>query len=410
MTEKLRKTIDDLPLIDQHAHPGLAGFFEDFSPEKRVITAIDCYRTPEESCSGFPYLREAHYEAYEKIYGFSRQAIDDPAQKSDLMREYDRQKNNLKYLIDKTMDVAGVETIIASSFLHHDLKNNKRIKFIPTVDPFIFPFDNTYLSVRNPLASSYLAALEQILNIIKVKNRYAANGFTDYLEFVNKMLEQYIENGAVGFKFLLSYIRTSRCENIPEMEGTLLFEKARKGEWAAYRRLQDLLIWHIMRKSVEYNMPVQWYCALTDTNIDYFDCLNLAGMINDPEVSKAKLVLLNGNYPSFDHAQLLAMAGGLMPNHVYIDISGRMMLASHPKISASILRKWLEKPILWDKILYGSDACYGERDIYVAAKVGRDTVYFALQGMMKDDIIDEATAITIAQKILRDNARKLYHL
>lgn len=75
-------------------------------------------------------MREAHYEAYQKIYGFSREAINDPTQKDDLIREYDRQRNNLKHLIDKTMDAAGVEILIANAFFHSDLKNKPRIKFI----------------------------------------------------------------------------------------------------------------------------------------------------------------------------------------------------------------------------------------------------------------------------------------
>ena len=267
MTDNLREMIDSIQLIDQHAHPGFAGYFEDFPPEKRILIAIDPYRNPKDSSAGFPYLREAHYEAYQKIYGFSREAINDPTQKDDLIREYDRQRNNLKHLIDKTMDAAGVEILIVNAFLHSDLKNKPRIKFIPTVDPLLFPFDNTYLTSRSPLTTSYLAAFEHILNILKVKNKYSSQSFADYLEFVDRVLAQFVNNGAVGFKLFIAYVRNTYCEKVEEIEGSLLFERAKRGESAAYRRLQDLLVWYIIRKSLEYKLPIQWHFALSDNHI-----------------------------------------------------------------------------------------------------------------------------------------------
>lgn len=410
MTDKLRKTIDDIQLIDQHGHPGIAGYFESFPPEKRILLATDPYRSPEESSGGFPYLREVHYEAYQKIYGFSREDIDNPEKQNDLTREYDRHRHNLKHLVDKAMDAAGVEILIANSFLHDDLINKQNIKFIPSVDPFLFPFDNTYLTSRSPLNSSYIAAFEHMLDIIKVKYNFSLRNFTEYLEFIDAVLDEYVKNGVVGWKFLLACARNSYCEKVEEKEGYQLFERARKGESAAYTRLQDLLVWHIMRKSVEYKLPVQWHFSIIDPWVEYCDCLNISKMICDPIVSKARIVILHGGYPRYDHAELMALAGGLMPNNVYIDISGRIMFRNHPRILGATLRKWLEKPMLWDKIMYGSDVLWGERYIYVGSRVGRDAVYFALKSMLDDDIIDEETAITIARKILRENAINLYRL
>jgi predicted TIM-barrel fold metal-dependent hydrolase len=75
-----------------------------------------------------------------------------------------------------------------------------------------------------------------------------------------------------------------------------------------------------------------------------------------------------------------------------------------------LLRTWLEKPVLWDKILYGSDVIFGERYIYTCARNARDSVYYALAGMIEEDMIDEETAIMISGKILRENALRLYRL
>lgn len=409
MTDKLRKFIDDIQLIDQHGHPGFTGYFENFPPEKRIILATDPYRSPQESGS-FPYLHEVHYEAYKKIYGFSREDIDNPDKQNDLIREYDRLRHNPRYLVDKAMKASGVEILIANSFLHDDLKEKQNIKFIPSMDPLLFPFDNTYLTERSPLNSSYVAAFEHMLDIIKVRHNFSLRNFSEYLDFVDEVITEYVKSGVVGLKFLLACARNSYCEKVEEKEGFQLFERARRGESAAYTRFQDLLVWHIMRKSVEHNLPVQWHFSIIDPYVEYSDCLNIAEMIRDPQVGKAKIVILHGGYPRHDHAELMALAGGLIPNNVYIDISGRIIFNNHPRILAGILRKWLEKPMLWDKILYGSDVLWGERYIYVGSRVGRDAVYFALKGMLEDEIIDENTAIDIARKLLRENAKKLYRL
>jgi predicted TIM-barrel fold metal-dependent hydrolase len=410
MPDKLREAIYSLLIVDQHSHPGIAGFFENFPPEKRLIIAVDPYRTPEESSNGFSYLREAHYEAYEKIYGFSRGDIDDPNKKDDLVREYDRQRNNLRYLIDKAMEAAGVEMLIVNSFLHEDLKNKPKIKFIPLVDPLLFPFDNTYLTMRGTMTSSFLAVFDHMLKILKAKTRCSLYDFAGYLEFVDKVLDNFVKNGAVGFKFFTAYVRNTNFEKVEEKEGPMLFESARTGESSAYTKLQDLLVWHIMRKSVHYKLPVQWHFALLDSYIEHFDCLNLTKMIQDPVLSNAKIVILHGGYPRFDHAELLALAGGFIPNNVYLDFSGSITFMNHPRILAATLRKWLEKPVLWNKIMYGSGAIWGERYIYVASKVGRDAVYFALKSMLNDDIINENTAIGLAAKLLRNNAERLYNI
>jgi predicted TIM-barrel fold metal-dependent hydrolase len=105
---------------------------------------------------------------------------------------------------------------------------------------------------------------------------------------------------------------------------------------------------------------------------------------------------------------VLALGGLATPNNVYIDLSGRIMFANHPKIIAETLRTWLEKPALWNKLLYGSDIIWGERYLHTCARTGRDAIYLALASMIDDKIIDEPLAVTLARKILRENALGLY--
>lgn len=408
MYTKLRTEIDSIKIIDDHGHPGFATFFESIPEENRVGFAVDVYKSPEESNSSFPHLIDLHYEAYERLYGFSRKDINDPKKRDEIIKEYDNKRKDLASFIDIVMEEAGVETLIANYVIPDCLKGKENIKFIPVVDQLILPFDNTYLKNR-PLGKTFLGSYEYLLSFLKDKYNYKEEGFHNYLSFIEEVLKGYLEDGCCGFKICIAYARSTYFEKVEIEEGEELYNKAIEGDIKAYERLQDLLAWFIMRKAVEYDVPVQFHFAITDNYIRYFNPMNIANMVEDEELKNAKIVILHGGYPNYVDAENLAL-GGLSPNNVYIDLSGRIMFANHPKIIGKTLRNWLEKPVLWDKLIYGSDTLWGERYIYIAAKNGRDGVYYALESMIEDDIIDEDTAISIARKILRENAIKLYKL
>ena len=189
-----------------------------------------------------------------------------------------------------------------------------------------------------------------------------------------------------------------------------LYDTAKKGDIVAYHQIQDYLVWYVMRKIVAYDVPVQFHLAVVDPFVDDFDPLNLAVFLQDKELAESKIVVLHGGYPRYENAEALALARAFPPNNVYLDVSGRITLFGHPRILARTLSVWLEKPVLWNKIVYGSDVIWGERHIYTCARVIRDSVFYALSDMIDKLIIDEDTAITIARNILRENAKKLYKL
>jgi predicted TIM-barrel fold metal-dependent hydrolase len=408
MYKKLRQTIDDLKLIDDHGHPGFALYYEGIPKENRVAFAVDTFKTPKETSSGFPYLEQLHYEAYEKFYGFTKEDIDNPEKRNELQIKYDETRRHLSEFMDELMEASGVETFIENYVMPESLQGKKNIKYIPTIDGLVFPFDNTYLKDR-VLGKSFIGSYEYELQKWKEKYGYEEKDYNNYVQFAYSVLEGFIKEGVVGFKFSISYARSTYFEKTDPKLGQELYENAREGNIESYNKLQDLLFWTVMRKIAELDMPVQFHFAITDNYVDYFDPLNLANILADEQLKNAKIVILHGGYPRFTNAETLAL-GGLTPNNVYIDFSGRIMFANHPKIIAKMLRTWLEKPVLWDKLLYGSDTLWGERYLYTCAKTARDAVYFALESMIDDTIIDEETAIVIAKKLLRENSNKLYRL
>jgi len=402
----LKKAIEEIKIIDDHAHLGLVEYYETFPVEKRIAFVTDVFKTPRECSYGWDYLLDLQYEAYEKFYGFSRVDLDNPEKREKLAAAYAKKRENIGDFLDIVMKAANVEMVLTNMRMPKSLEGKKNIKLIPWLDCLVLPFNNDHLKARL-LGSWYVRCNEYELQLLKEQYNFRAGGFSEYLAFVDQVITDYIYSGCPGLKFLLATQRKTVFTKVDETEGPALYEKAKAGDIEAYTKLQDLLVWHIMRKAVEFDVPVQFHCAVLDNTIDYYDAYNLKNFIDDPELQKAKIVILHGSYPSFDHANSLATAG-LSPNNVYIDISGRIMFGNHPQNIAKMLRNWLDKPMLWDKILYGSDTLFGERYVYTCAKTGRDGVYLALAGMIEDDMISETTAISIAQRILRENSLKLY--
>ena len=409
MYQNLRKAINEIRIIDDHGHPGMTEYYEGLPPQYRMAFATDTFKTPRESGGGFRYLEQLHYDAYEKFYGFSRADIDNPDKREELTKRYHEKRARLSELMDEVMDAAGVETFLVNFVMPDSIRNKENIRFIPMIDGLVFPFDNTDLRKRD-LCNYVMGSFEYELKKYKKQYGYEEKDYENYLRFVDQVLEGFVKEGVVGFKFAIAYARTTYCEKVDPGLGKELYEKAKAGDAEAYHQLQDLLVWTVMRKITRLDMPVQFHFALLDNYIEYFDPLNLSNMLEDKELSGTKIVILHGGYPKFDQSENLALAGGFIPNNVYIDFSGRIMFANHPKIIAGMLRKWLEKPVLWDKLLYGSDMLFGERYIYTCAKTARDAVYIALESMIDDDIIDEPLAIVLAGKLLRDNAKKVYRL
>lgn len=404
----LKEAIDNIVIIDDHAHLGLVDYYADFPEKNRIPFVVDLFKTPAETSYGWDYLKELHYEAYEKFYGFSRADLEDPSKRDTLALAYQERRKDLGSFLQEIMAEAKIEKVLTNMRKPQSLADNSQIPLVPWLDCLILPFDNTYLKKRL-LGSWYISCNEYELKLLKEKYSFTEGDFSDYLQFIDQVVADFIATGSPALKFLLATQRHTHFEKVPEEKGPDLYEKAKQGDLAAYNNLQDLLVWHIMRLAIKYDVPVQVHCAVLDNSIDYYDALNWHNFIGDPEMSNLKLVILHASYPSFDHAQNLASAG-LTPNQVYIDISGRIMFGNHPQVIAKMLRKWLDVPMLWNKIIYGSDTLFGERFLYTCARTGRDGVYLALADMIEDEMISEETAVMIARKILRENALNLYKL
>lgn len=412
---QLRACIDGLWLIDDHGHPGIT-LVNDRLPiaPKDKIPFRDMFRSPSASSSGFAYIANAHYEAYEKLYGWSRAYLDDPANEETIKREYEEKRLNVRAFIDEVMEAAGVEHLMGNLWLPEELEGKENISLVPGLDGLLFPLDNGCMFNRQ-FSRQYLLEFEQAAARLRVCYGAPPEHFTaaEYIAFVERVLTGMKEKGHPAVKIAAAYVRSLFFPNMDHLDAEEMLGKARAGCTQSYYNFQSYVFWYIIRRLGELDLPVQIHTAVTDAFGDYFDPQNLGVLLKDKACYQTKIVLLHAGYPNYDSALRLALWSnvGLTPNQIYIDLSGRIMFGQHPKMLARELAKMLAQPSLRKKVLYGSDVLLGERYIYTAAKAGRDAVYFALCELLDEEILSgEGEAMAIAKDVLRNNAIRLYKL
>lgn len=413
MYKNLKRVIDEIKIIDNHSHPGCFKATDELEmPQDARFPFNDTFSHPSKQSYGFEYLEELHYEAYEKFYGFSREDINNPQKQDELSRIYESKKENMNDFIQKIMKESKVDYLMANLAMPEQLYGNSNIGIINTVDPLLFPFNNEHM-FEKPFGKIYLKQFEHYLKLYKHKYNFEIENFDydEYINFVDTVLEKMKEEGSLGYKMICAYVRSTYFKKYEECEAEGFFNRAKLGDKEAYTAFQDCMAWYIFRKASSLDMAIQIHMAMIDGDAEYTNPLNLLQFTMDNIACNTKLVVLHCAYPRFNEMTTLALAAKLFhQNKIYIDISGRVMFGNHPKVISKNIRQWLDYPALWGKIIYGSDALFGERVIYTASKTAREAIYYALESALNDGLFSEDTAIDIAKKILRNNAIEVYNL
>jgi predicted TIM-barrel fold metal-dependent hydrolase len=170
--------------------------------------------------------------------------------------------------------------------------------------------------------------------------------------------------------------------------------------------IRDFLTCRGIEKSIELNVPIQVHTGIGESpiiNAQKCNPLFLYDLLRDPNLGKAKFVLLHAGYP---YGEEFAWLANSFPN-VYLDLS-----CTIPWIHFGIRQRILEilemAPL--NKIMYGSDGGKIPETIWIAAILGKEGISKALQNLVDSEFIDEDYAYRVAGWILSENAKKLYHI
>jgi hypothetical protein len=312
------------------------------------------------------------------------------------------------------LDQMGVEIMLANRVVMGTGIAPPRFRWVPYADALIFPLDNSSLARVNSDRKSFFA-LEDVL-----RNRYAGEAglpatLPEYLvRVVTPTLENHRKGGAVAEKFEAAYLRSLAFDKADRVAAERVYAHYHGRSAppdADYKTLQDYLFRFVASECGRLGMAVHFHVMAGAGG--YFDVaganpLLLESVLNDPDLRKTKFVMVHGGWP-FNHE----ITPLLTKPNAYLDISSQTLVLT-PATLARSLREWLE----WtpEKVLFGTDAYpYSdglgwEESGWLASRRGREALAIALTGMMRDGEISREHAITLANMVLRENARALYGL
>lgn len=223
--------------------------------------------------------------------------------------------------------------------------------------------------------------------------------FEDYLNLVDKVLEEAKRRGYVALKSALAYDRPILFEEADESEARIIFNKRGFGLTSKEIRIfQDFILHYILKKADELDFPVQFHTGLA--LIEGSSPMNIVNLLR--KYSGVNFILFHGGYPWVREAAALALSF----KNAYIDFCWLPIIS--PSACRLLLREVIELG-LSSKAMWGGD-CWVAEATYGALKIFKNILSEVLQEMVNKNYLKTEEALEIASRILSENALHLFNL
>jgi hypothetical protein len=233
---------------------------------------------------------------------------------------------------------------------------------------------------------------EELLNL-KVET------FEDYIDLVDRVLEEAKRRGYVALKSALAYDRPILFEDVGREEAERVFNKRGLGLTSRDIKLfQDFILHRILSKASELDLPVQFHTGLA--LIDGSNPINLVNVIR--KYSNVDFILFHGGYPWIREAAAIAMSF----QNVYIDFCWLPIIS--PSACRLLLREVIELG-LSGRAMWGGD-CWVAEATYGALKLFKNILSEVLYEMVSKGYLKFDESLEIASKILRENATRIFRI
>jgi len=405
----LKKQIDDIKIIDDHAHALDAFYWIDavggipFPPEVHGLE-LPSAMTP------LPRLKKL-MTVYRDLYGFPHSSLT-PQNQPELEELHKKSCSDEASVYHKALDLAGIETVFEICANKLELPtglNAERFKLVPLFDGFLIPLDNSELKKTCKKAELFITIAELLVKNMQKQLNWYPSSFDEYLKFLFGVMQKMQEQGCIGVKLAFGHYRDLTTDIVGEEEARDIFN-SKDNSTKRYNRLQDYLLRFMLTKAAGLELPVQIHTGATGIEIftKESDPVCLDKLLWLPELGSARVVLLHGGYPFCHEAGFMVTDTARRPRQLYLDISLLMEQPGSPNAMVGVLREWLEMGIA-HKLIYGSDGTSPIK-LCISAMNIRECLYMALKGMMDDGLINMAQALSMAEMVLRNNARKVYKI
>jgi uncharacterized protein len=404
--DRLLPQIEKIPAFDHHAHPGYADD-PDIDAMAAPPDASLSLRTRDDN----PELVAAAKALFGYPYGdFS------PEHARWLLHKKAELKKQLAgpAYFDTILDKLNIETSVANRAMMADYLDPKRFVWVFFADAFMWPFNNEHETARNPDEGVFIPLQEKMLHrwlqqegLTKLPDK-----FSDYLDFIAKVLADNQKKGAIAMKFEVAYFRPTTFDDPPRSVAEEIYEKRVSGTIPMeqeYRNFQDYIFRYLITLGGNLHLPVHIHTAIgigNYFNLSKSNVMNLESVLRDPRYAATTFVLIHGGYPLEREAIWLAAM-----KNVYLD-SSFGELVQYPSAFKETLKMWLET--FPDKITFGTD-CFpynevlgAEESYWMGVRSSRTALAAALAEMVSEREISESRALEMAHAYLHDTAAKLY--
>jgi hypothetical protein len=404
--QRLLPWIEKIPAFDHHAHPG---FFDD--PDVDAMAAPPDASLPLRTRDDNPEL----IAAAKALFGYPFNDLSPEhakwlvAKKAELKKQY----AGTAYF-NMILDKINTESSVANRAMMPDYLDPKRFPWVFFADSFMWPFNNQRETARNPDEGVFIPLQEKMLHrwmqqegISKLPAK-----FSDYLEFIVRVLEDNQKKGGIAMKFEVAYFRSTTFSDPTRQQAEEIYQRYVSGAVPGeqeYRTFQDYIFRFLVNLGGRIHLPVHIHTAVgigDYFNLSQGNIMNLESVLRDPRYRSTTFVMIHGGYPLEREAIWLAAM-----KNVYLD-SSFGELAQYPSAFKDTLKMWLET--FPDKITFGTD-CFpynevlgAEESYWLGAESSRMALAAALAEMISENEITETRALELANAYLHDNAVKLY--
>jgi hypothetical protein len=404
--QRLLPQIEKIPAFDHHAHPGFAD-----DPDVDAMASAPDTSLPLRTRDDNPEL----IAAARTLFGYPYDDLSPEhakwlvAKKAELKKQYP----GTAYF-NMILDKLNTESSVANRAMMADYLDPKRFPWVFFADSFMWPFNNQRETARNPDEQVYIPLQEKMLhrwmqqeNISKLPAK-----FSDYLEFIVRVLIDNQKKGGIAMKFEVAYFRPTTFSDPTREQAEDIYKQYASGGVPSetdYRTFQDYIFRFLVIQGGRLNLPVHIHTAAGIGNYFSFsqsNIMNLESVLRDPRYLSTTFVMIHGGYPLEREAIWLAAM-----KNVYLD-SSLGELVQYPSAFKDTLKMWLET--FPDKITFGTD-CFpynevlgAEESYWLGAESSRMALAAALAEMISENEITEPRALELAHAYLHDNAVKLY--
>ena len=430
--KRIRAEVDGIPLIDTHEHL--------MSERARLNQKIDFF------------YWFSHYASSDLVSaGMSQQTLEglrDPDRPLDErwaefapLWEHVRTTGYGRALLLAARDLFGIDDINEATYqelsgkitasnhdgwYEHVLKERANIDLailhpLEDVDPMpLEEIDRHFFAPVLPI-SDFLQPCNRIeLEVLERKTDVSIRSLDDWLTSIDVAFERAVAARVVGAKVGIAYKRPLHFEKVAKADAERAFNQFDRYPvghhtfrgvsqlppvaWAELKPLQDYLMHHVVRRAIDHNLPIQIHTGLQEGNGNFLANSNPLLLVNLLiEYPEARFDLFHAGYP---YQSEMATLGKNFPN-VYPDMCWVHIIS--PWVARQTLHEWIET-VPANKIFgFGGDYIFVE-GTYAHAVLARSNVAQVLAEKVEAGYLTEDEAVTLAHKLLRENAVKFFRL